>query len=351
MINLTEVRQRRSKADGKALFARVCGRGLAGKKFAPCYVLLGLGVIENLSAQVIYPGKPVRMLVGYAPGGSTDILARVLASKLAESLQQQVLVDNRSGANGNIAAELVAKSAPDGYTVLMAAAGHTINPSLYKSLPFDPIKDFSAICLVAAVPNILVVHPSIPVKSVRELIALTQGRPGRLTHASSGTGSPGHLSGEVFGMLAKVKFLHVPYKGTGPALIDMIGGQIDLGFPTIPAVLQFVKAGRLRSLGVTSGKRSSSLPDVPTIAESGVSNYEVVGWYGVFGPAGLPKDIVARLNSEIARILKAADTRERLAHEGADPIGNSPGEFAEFLLTDRDKWAKVVKFANIPPAQ
>lgn len=294
-----------------------------------------------------YPNKPIRMILGYAPGGATDILARLVAQKLGDALAQQVVVENRPGANGNIAAELIAKAPADGYTILMAPNGHTINASLYKKLPYHPVTDFSPISLVAFIPNILVVHPSLPARSVREFIALARANPDQLAHGSSGTGSPGHLAGEVFKIMTKVQFIHVAYKGTGPALIDLLGGHLQLAFPTIMGAFPHIKANKLRALGITSLKRSSSLPETPTISEAGVQGYEVVGWYGVLGPAGVPKEITSRLSTEIAKALRTPEFQERLVREGADPVGNTPDEFLAYVKKDVEKWAKFIAVAGI----
>ena len=231
--------------------------------------------------------------------------------------------------------------------MLMAANGFTINASLYKKIPYSPVKDFSPITLFALIPNILVVHPSLPVKSVRELIALARAKPGELTHGSSGTGSPGHLAGEVFKLMAKVQFVHIAYKGSSQAVIDLLGGQIQLAFPTIPVVAQYVKNGKLRALGVTSMKRSSSLPEIPTIDEAGVRGYEVVGWYGVLAPAGVPREIITRLNTEIVKALRTPDLQERLLRDGAEPVGNTPDEFRAYIEADVAKWAKAIDAAGI----
>lgn len=305
------------------------------------------GVISVAWAQGQYPSRPIRMLVGFSPGGSTDILARIVGQKLGERFQQQVVIENRPGANGTIATELTAKAPPDGYTLLMAAAGHTVNASLNPRLPYDPVRDFSAVNLVALVPNILVVHPSIPVKTVSDLIALARARPDQLVHASSGTGTPGHLSGEVFKMLTRVRFVHVPYKGAGQVLVDLLGGHVHLAFPTVPAAMPHLKSARLRALAVTAAKRSSALPDLPTMSEAGVMGYEVIGWYGVLAPARVPKEVVSLLGDEISKILRAQEVRDRLRREGAEPVGNGPDEFGSFLASDVDKWAKVVRATGI----
>ena len=302
-------------------------------------------------AQTAYPAKPVRLLVGMVPGGFTDTSARIVGPKLADALGQQVIVENRPGANAFIAGDLTAKSAPDGYTLFMSHPGLTTNPLLYDKYPLDPLKDFTAVSLVAIIPNILVVHPSVPARSVKELLALARARPETLTQASSGTGSPGHLGGELLQQLTQTRFVHIPYKGSGAALIDLVGGHVDLSFPTISAGTPQVKAGRLRILGITSARRSPLLPEVPTIAEAGVPGFEIVGWYGIVGPAGMPKDVVTRLNTELARALKTPEVRERMLREGAEPIGSSPEEFTAYLAEELRKWAKVIKAANIRPSQ
>ena len=302
-------------------------------------------------AQTEYPNRPIRFLVGSVPGGATDILARAIGQKLADNLRQQVVIDNRPGANQMIAAEMTAKSPPDGYTILMVPSGFTINPAIYAKLPFDPVRDFSAIGLVANVPNVLVVHPSIPARSVKALIALARKKPGQMVYGSSGVGSPSNLAGELFKILAKVEFTHVPYKGQGQAMIDLIGGHLQLAFPSIPASIPHIKSGKLIALGVTPTRRASSLPEVPTIDEAGIKGYEVSGWYGVLGPARIPKQLLTRLNSEINRILQDPEMREALSRQGADPTGSSPEEFAATIATDLVKWAKVVASAGIKTEQ
>lgn len=300
-------------------------------------------------AQPSYPAKPVRILAGMAPGGFTDIAARIVAQKLADALAQPFVVDNRPGANGGIAAELTARAAPDGYTLYMASPGHTINPLLQK-VQYDALKDFTAVARVADIPNLLVVHPSVPARSVKELLAHAKAHPGKFTQASSGIGSPGHLSGELLQMMTGTKFVHVPYKGSGLALVDLISGHVDLSFPTTAAGLPHVKAGKLRPLGVTSATRSGLYPDVPAIAEAAVPGFEVVGWYGLIGPAGMADAALSRLTTEMAQILKMADVRERIVGAGAEPVVTSRADFAAYLARDQQKWAKVIKAANIPRA-
>ena len=300
--------------------------------------------------QTTYPQKPLRILTGFAPGGFADTSARIVAQKLSAAWGQQVVVENRTGANGLIAGDATAKSPPDGYTLFMSSAGLVINPMLYVKLPRDPLKDFTAVSLVADIPNVLVVHPSVPTKNVKELLAIAKAKPGTLTQASAGTGSPGHLSGELLQQITQAKFIHVPYKGTGPALIDLLGGHVDLSFPAISASVLPIKEGKLRALGVTKAKRVPMLPDVPPIGDS-VPGYEVVGWYGIVGPAGLPRDITLKISTEISRMLATEEVRSRFLREGAEPVGSAPDSFAAFLAQDQAKWAKVIKAANIKPSE
>ncbi len=306
-----------------------------------------LGSAEVVDAQTDYPVRPIRFLVGVAPGGATEILARAIGTRLGERLHQQVVIDTRPGANHIIAGEINLQSAPDGYTIQMIPEGWVINASVYSKLPFDPVRDFTAIGTVAMVPNVLVVHPSLPAKTVQEFIALAQRRPGEMSYGTSGVGSPSHMSAEFFKILAKVEYTHVPYKGSGLALIDLMGGHLQLSFPSVPASFPHVKAGRLRALGVTTVKRASALPDVPTIQESGVAGFEVSGWYGVIGPRGMAKPLVDRLNREINAVLQIPELSSFLAGQGADPLTGTPEAFAAAMANDRVKWAKVVKSAGI----
>jgi len=315
-------------------------------------ILRGLAVVilgcagGGALAQADYPSRPIRFLVGVVPGGATDMLARVIGQRLSERLSQQVIIDNRVGANQTIAADLTAKAAADGHTILMVPSGYAINPSIYK-LRFDPVKDLSAIGMVAMVPNVLVVHPSVPVRSVKDFIAYARARPGELNYGSSGVGSPSHLAGELFQLSAQVKFTHVPYKGQGQAMIDLLGGHLKMAFPSIPASIQHIKSGKMIALGVTPRQRSSALPEVPTLDQAGIPGYEVSGWYGVLGPARLPKSILARLNGELNLMLKDPVMREMLSREGADPLSSSPEEFARTIAADIVKWAKVVKDVGV----
>ncbi len=297
-----------------------------------------------------YPSKVVRILAGFAPGGFSDTSARIVAQRLSVTWGQQVLVENRPGANGLIAGELTAKSPPDGYTLYMTSPGLLTNPMLYTRQTRDPLKEFTAVSLVADIPNVLVVHPSVPVKNVRELLAIARSKPDAFTQATAGTGSPGHLSGELLQQIAKIKFVHVPYKGTGAAMIDLLGGHVDLSFPSISAVVTQIKDGKLRAIGVTTVKRVPMLPDVSPIADT-VPGYEVVGWYGLVGPAGIPRDITQKISTEVSRMIATQEVRERLLREGAVPIGSTPEAFSAFLAQDQAKWARVIKAANIKPSE
>lgn len=295
-----------------------------------------------------FPNRPLRMIVGFSPGGPNDIVARVVAQKLGESLGQQVVVDNRPGAAGNIGTELVAKAAPDGYTLLMGSTGpQAVNPAVYAKLPFDVLRDLAPVTLVARLPNVLIVNPNVPAQDVAELIALAKRRPGKLNYGSSGTGTTLHLSAELFTSLAGIKMVHVPYKGTAPAVADVVAGQIDLAFAAAPSVLPLVHAGKLRMLAVTSGARSPVLPDVPTIAESGLSGYDVTPWFGVFATAGTPKSVIQKLNGEIRKIVASAEVRVTLEKQGAEPVSDNPEEFAVLLKAEIEKWSTVVKRAGI----
>ncbi|MDB5812187.1 MAG: hypothetical protein JWN94_4309 [Betaproteobacteria bacterium] len=290
-----------------------------------------------------YPNKPIRLVLPYPPGGGTDVIARPLAQKLTEQLGQQVIVDNRGGANGNIGMEFVAKSPPDGYTLLFAlTAQYAVNPTLYPKLPYDPVRDYAPISLLANAPYLLVVHPSLPAKTTAELITLMKARAGQLAYSSSGNGSGAHLAGEMFRSLAKVNITHVPYKGAGPAMPDLIAGQVQFSFVTYTAAGPHIKTGRLRALGVTTAKRSPTLPDLPAIAET-LAGYDSAVWYGFAAPAGTPADTVARLNSEVLRVLAAPDFRNRIMLEAVAPIGSTPDEFGNFMKSEIARWAKVVK--------
>jgi tripartite-type tricarboxylate transporter receptor subunit TctC len=295
-------------------------------------------------AQAAWPTKPVRMVVPFPAGGTTDILARVIGQALTKDLGQSVIVDNRAGAGGNIGAQFAAKSPADGYTLFMGTVGtHAINQSLYKKLPFDPIKDFAPLTRVAMVPNLLVANPAKPYKNVKELIAYAKANPGKVNFGSSGSGSSIHLSGELFKAMAKVDMVHVPYKGSAPAVTDLLGGQIDVMFDNMPSAIQHVRNGRLRPLAVTTARRSPELPDVPTVAEAGVPGYEATSWFGMFAPAGTPAPVVARLNAALAKVLADPEVKKKLAEQGAEPYSEKPEQFAEFIRQETAKWSKVVK--------
>ncbi len=309
---------------------------------------LALGVLfaafaVGASAQT-YPTKPIRIVVPFPAGGTTDVLARAAAQKLTEALGQAAVVDNRPGAGGNIGAELVAKSPPDGYTLLMGTVGtHAINPSLYPKMPYDHVRDFVPIILVAGVPNVLVINPSLPVNSVQELIAYTKANPGKLNFASSGNGTSIHLSAELFKTMAGVQMAHIPYKGSAPALQDLVGGQVQLMFDNLPSALALIKAGRLKALAVTSKERAAVLPDVPTIAESGLPGFEASSWFGLLAPAGTPQPVIAKLNAEIAKWLATPEAKEKLLAQGAIVAGGTPEDFARHIAAETGKWQKVVK--------
>lgn len=307
------------------------------------------GITSNAAAQN-YPNRTIRILIPSTPGGSVDTIARTVGPKLAEKWGQQVVVDNRPGAGGAIAAELAAKAAPDGYTLIMGTvAAFATNVSLRKNLPYDPVKDFSPVSLVATQNLMLLVHPSVPVKSVKELVALAKKQPGKISFASAGNGTGGHLSGELFKMLTRIDLLHVPYKGVAPALIDVISGQVSMTFASILSGNPHYKSGKLRALAVTGGKRSPAVPKLPTMIEAGVKDYESATWYGLLAPAATPPDIVAKLSAEVVAILKSPEMHDRLSKEGADPVGNPSAEFGKFIQSEIEKWRKVIQAAGITP--
>jgi tripartite-type tricarboxylate transporter receptor subunit TctC len=295
-------------------------------------------------AQPVYPAKAIRYVVPFPAGGPLDIVARAIGQELNKSWGQPVIIDNRPGAGGNIGADLVAKAPADGYTILMGAVStHAINVTLYNKLPYDPIRDFAPVTLITSVPNVLVVHPSVPANNVKELIALAKSRPGQLNFASGSTGSAGHLAGELFNSMAGVRMTHIPYKGAAPAVVDLMAGHVSLMFDNMSSALPNIKAARVRALAVTTLKRSPLLPQLPTISEAGLRGFDVATWFGIFAPAGTPPDIVAKLNGEVVRILHTAEMKERLALLGAEPIGNKPDEFAAFVKAEIPKYAKVIQ--------
>lgn len=319
------------------------------KKF-PAACLVSIFVVAATAAfgAERYPSKPVRLIVPFAAGGNVDIVTRVIARKLTENLGQQVVIDNRGGAGGVIGTELAARALPDGYTLLMVSASHVTNPSLRK-LPYDTEKDFAAISVVVDVPVILVVHPSLPVRTVPELIALAQAKPGQLNYGSGGNGTGAHLAAELLKSAAAVNIVHIPYKGIGLALVDLLGGQLQVMFSAIPSVMPHVRQGRLRALGVAAAQRSPVLPDVPTIRETGTPGVEASVSFTLLAPAATPKKIIARLNSETVKALRAPEIKERLVSEGAAPIGNSPDEAARFLAAEIARWTSVIKALGLRP--
>jgi tripartite-type tricarboxylate transporter receptor subunit TctC len=295
-----------------------------------------------------YPSRAVRVIVPYPPGGGADFVTRVFGKALSDALGQQFVVDNRAGANGNIGAELAAKSAPNGYTLLgVANTTVTINPGLYRQMPIDMLRDLAPVGIFAGQPNVLIVHPSLPAKTVKELVALAQARPGQLNYASAGTGSSSHIAAELFRMVAKIRIVHVPYKGNGPAMADVLGGQVPMMFNNLAPSVSQVKAGKLRALAVTGEQRSSAAPDVPTMAEAGYPGVEFMLWVGLLAPAGTPPDIIAKLNAETVKAAQLREVRERLSAEGAEPYSTSPARMAEIMRDETARWAKVIKAANI----
>jgi tripartite-type tricarboxylate transporter receptor subunit TctC len=299
-------------------------------------------------AATAFPTKPIRIIVAYTPAGTTDILARAIGQKMSETWGQPVIIDNRAGAAGNIGTEVAARATPDGHTLLMGTAGtHGINVSLYRKLSWHPVNDFAPVSLSAMVPNIMVVNNALPVKNVREFVAHVKANPGKLSYGSPGNGSTAHLSMELFKSMTGSTIVHIPYKGSAGVLTDVMGGQIAVTIDNMPPYIPQVKAGKIRALAVSTGKRSSAMPDLPTIAEAGVPGYEAGAWFGLLAPAGTPKPIVAQLSAESARIIKLPDVSKRVSELGADPVGSTPEQFAELIKTEIAKWAKVIKDANV----
>jgi tripartite-type tricarboxylate transporter receptor subunit TctC len=323
--------QRRNRMLQKSLYA-----------FAASIVLAA----SSLGYAQSYPAKPIRFLVGFPPSGTNDIVARIVAQKVSELIGQQLVVENRGGANTAIATELGARAAPDGYTILLNSPGHATNPALMK-LNFDSVKDFAFITLIAEAPNLVVVHPSLPARNVKELIAVSKKQPGQINYGSSGTGTTVHLSAELFQHMTGVKWVHIPYKGGGPAVIELMAGQTQVYFGNLPTVIGYARAGKLRPLAVTSAKRSAAAPEIPTVAESGVPGFDVTAWYGVSVPAKTPKPLVDRLNTEFVNAIKSPDLRDRLVKAGADPVGNTPEQYTAFVQNEITKWGKVIKAAGI----
>jgi tripartite-type tricarboxylate transporter receptor subunit TctC len=304
-----------------------------------------LAYAADVPAQA-YPIKPVRLIVPFVPGGGADAAARLFGAKLGESVGQQIIIDNRGGAGGTIGAELAAKSAPDGYTLLLGTANLAMNVSLYGKRPYDPVKDFVTVSLLSSTPNVIAVHPSLPVKTVRDLIAFAKAHPGQINYASGGNGSTAHLAAELFKTMAQVSLVHVPYKGSGPATIAVLSGESPLTMVPALAVMPHVQSGRLRALAISSVRRADALPDLPTVAESGLPGYEASQWYGVMVPTGTPENIVTRLNAELVKIVHSPDMTARLAAEASIPFGSTPQQFAAYLQEEIVKWARVVKFSG-----
>ena len=290
-----------------------------------------------------YPARPIRLIVGQAPGGGLDIIARALAQKFAEAFRQTVVVDNRPGAAGTLGSALAAKSLPDGYTVLIVSVTYSINPSLYRNLPFDPVKDLQPVTLIASTPFLLMINPKVPVKTVRELIAFAKDRPGQLNYGSGGVGNSGHLAAALFSTMAGVEFIHIPYKGTGLAMTDLLGGQLQILFNSTIQGLPYARNGRLTILAITSARRSAVVPDLLTISESGLPGYDFSSWYGMMVPAGTPQPIINRLNAEALRTLDLTDFRQRLSNDGSDPMGSTPEQFRGHLAAEMAKWEKVAR--------
>ena len=315
-----------------------------GVLFIACLVL-----VNGACGQANYPAKPIRLVLPFPPGGSTDIVARLVGQKLAESWGQPVLVDNRPGGGGNVAAEAVARAAPDGYALFQANVANAIGATLYPKLNYDLIASFAPVIQLASTPYVLLAHPAVPARTTGELLALAKARPGKLNYASAGSGSATHLSGELLKTMSGADIAHIPYKGTGPALTALLSGEVDLYFATVPAALPLVNANKLRALGVTSARRSPLMPTVPTIAEAGLRGYETSTWHGILAPATTPHEIVVKLNAEIARILTTPEVREKLLGQGLDPVGGTPEQFGAYLKTEIAKWARVVKASGARP--
>jgi tripartite-type tricarboxylate transporter receptor subunit TctC len=314
-----------------------------------CLVIATATLSGAAMAQSDYPNRTIRLIVPASPGGGTDFTARLIAQRLSALLNQSVVVENRAGASGNIGAELVARAAPDGYSLVMPITSFPMNPSLFKKMPFDTERDFAPVALASVAPLYLVVNPSVPANSVAELIALAKAKPDALNYANSGRGTSAHLAGELFKRMAGIEMTSLPYKGGGPAVIDLIAGQVQVYFSTIPAAIAHVQAGKLRGLAVTSSKRVEQIPNVPTVAESGLPGFEVVGWFGIFAPAGTPAPIISRLSTEINRILKEPQTRDQFAGHGLVPGGGTPEELGTFLKTELNRWGTLIRSIGINP--
>lgn len=317
-------------------------------RYATTGLLAALLAVAGAAPAQTYPTRPIRWVVTYPPGGPTDVVARAIGAKLTEAWGQQIVIDNRAGAGGVIGTDIAAKAVPDGYTLLFGtSAGLTINPALNSKLPYDAVKDFAPVSLLVLNPQILVVHPTVPANSVKELVALAKARPGQLNYASVGLGSPNHMGMELLKALTGIDIVHVPYKGTGPAITDLLGGQVQLMFNSMPSVLPLVASGKLKALAVGSAQRSPAVPDIPTVAEAGVPGFENVTWYGMFAPAKTPHDIVVKLNKQVVQILAAPEMVQRLASQGAEPRSSTPEELTKFMRVESERWKKVIKTAGI----
>lgn len=311
-----------------------------------CCYLAAAGFTISVVHSQPYPTRPIRLVVPYPPGGGTDIIARIVGQKLTENLSQQIIVDNRGGAGGTIGTDIVAKSVADGYTILMAPTSHAINPSIYRRLPYDTLKDFTPVTLAASATIVLAIHPSLPVKSVKDLITLAKSRPGQLNFGSAGNGTVFHLAAELFKRQAAVDMVHVPFKGGGPVIANLVGGQVSLAFETMLALSPHIKAERVRSLAVTSAQRSSVMPELPTVAELGFRDIVAENWYGFYAPAGTPRNIVTRLNTEIVKILRMQEIKERFLGQGTEVVGGTPVALADYLQKEMRKWSKIAKEAG-----
>jgi len=307
---------------------------------------IGLGLMGNALAQT-YPTKPIRVIVPFPAGGGTDIVARIVTDALGKTLNVQLIVDNRGGAGGIVGTDLAAKATADGHTILIASGSHAINPSLHNNLPFDPVRDFDPISMLVSAPGLLVVHPSLPVSNVKQLVALATEKPGGLNYATAGNGTPPHLAAKLFEVMTKVHMIHVPYKGNSQAMTDLIAGRVSISFPTIPSALSHVKANRLRALAVTSEKRSAIVPEYPTIAESGAPGYSASSWYGMLAPSGIPAQAASTLSKAITKVMQSTDMRQKLEARGVEPVGNSAKEFGLQIKNEIKKWATVVKEGGV----
>jgi len=311
-----------------------------------------LAAMPPLATAQAYPAKPIRWISPWPAGGANDIFSRAIGQKIGESLGQQVLVDNRPGAAGTIGSDIAAKAPADGYTLVMGSSPtHAIAPALYPALPYDPLRDFSAVTLVGSVPNVLVLHPSVPAKTVKEFIAVAKARPGKLNFASTGNGTSQHLSAELFKFMAGLDMVHIPYKGTAPALTELVAGQVDLAFENMPALIPHIQAGRLRALAVTTTKRSAVMPELPTIAEAALPGYDASVWFGVFAPVGTPRPVIDRLHGEILKALQTQDLKSRMVAMGTDVSGIGPDDFSAYVRKEIPKWANLVKAAGVKVSQ